>query len=195
MTPDQDPVKSAVYNPKEFRRSRGAERFDAGPALSRRHLTVVVAAVVVGWALYLWQASGNSPAVGTGALPPSGPLNIRHVEGPGRPLAPLKLTGSQHGEHCLLRFSEWQTGAPVMAMFVRSGETTETMFPIGQYRATVACGTTWHGTQLIGRDAGVDEVELPIVFTQGQSGQMHGAHIDLTRRVGGNLRTRPVFRW
>lgn len=195
MTPRQDPVKSAVYNPKEFRRSRGAERFDAGPALSWRHVTVVIAAVAVGWTLYLWPASGNSPSVGTRTLPPSGPLDIRYAEAPGKPLAPLKLTGSRHGEHCLLRLSKWQTGTPVLAIFIRSGESAETQIPIGQYRATVACGTAWHGTQLLGRGADVDEFELPIVFSQSQSGQTHGVQIDLTKRVGGNLRTRSVFRW
>lgn len=191
----QDPVKSAIYNPKEFRRSHTVGCLDVGPALTLRHLAVIILAAVLVLSLYLWHTSGGRVSLGTATLPPTGALEILHREPPGAAQAPLKVIGSKYGEHCLLRLAILRTNAPALTVFVRSGEIAEIRVPVGQYRGTIACGSTWYGDRLFGPNVAIEEIELPIAFTYSQSGQIHGMQIEMTKRAGGNLRTRPVLRY
>lgn len=131
-------------------------------------------------------ASASTPSQ---ALPPTGTVERLRQEPPGTAYAPLKLLGNRDGKHCMFRLEDWQSGAPVLAVFVRSGEVTETTVPLGQYRGKVACGSTWYGAQLFGPGTAVDELNAPVVFTRNASGSATGMMIELTQRLGGNLQS------
>lgn len=124
------------------------------------------------------------------ALPPTGTVERLRQEPPGTAYAPLKLFGNRDGKHCMFRLEDWQTGAPVLAVFVRSGETAETTVPLGQYRGKIACGSTWYGAQMFGPGAALDELAAPVVFTRNETGGARGMMIELTQRLGGNLQSR-----
>lgn len=191
----QDPVKSAIYNPKEFRRGHVANRLDVAPVLSRRKCALVLLAAAVGLSILLWRTTGSWTSPATAAPPPTGPFGAQRHEPPGSALAPLKLVGTRDGQHCMLHLADWRSKAPVMAVFVRNGETAETLIPAGQYRGTIACGSAWYGDQQFGPRVVMDEIETPLVFLRSESGQIKGLQIELSRRIGGNLRTRPVLRY
>lgn len=191
----QDPVKSAIYNPKVFRRARPADQRDVGPALSWRHLVVVLLAASVGLSLFTWRTTVGSTLPGTTTPPPTGPFGVQRQEPPGSALAPLKVVGSRDGKHCMLHLADWQSKVPVITLFVRNGETAEAQVPAGQYRGTIACGPAWYGDRQFGPGVVLDEVETPLVFARAGDGQLKGMQIELSRRIGGNLRTKPVLRY
>ncbi len=132
-----------------------------------------------------------SASVPPQALPPTGTVERLRQEPPSTAYAPLKLFGNRDGKHCMFRLEDWQTGAPVLAVFVRSGETAETTVPLGQYRGKIACGSTWYGAQLFGPGTAVDELNAPVVFTRSAAGTATGMMIELTQRLGGNMQSRP----
>lgn len=123
------------------------------------------------------------------ALPPTGTVLRLRQEPPGTVYAPLKLFGNRDGKHCMFRLEDWQSGAPVLAVVVRSGETTETTVPLGQYRGKIACGSTWYGAQLFGPSTVIDQLAAPVVFTRNAAGTPTGMMIELTQRLGGNLQS------
>lgn len=193
----KDPVKSAVYNPREFRKSHVA-------AVMPKRRKLIVWAISFGSVLVsLWyhfgpagstyasDVLGNSSSMF--ALPPNGTVVYLKNDLPGSSRAPFQLLGDRDGSHCLLRIDEWQTNSPVLSIFVRSGEVADASIPIGQYRGKIFCGTAWFGTKWFGQHSAGVEVITPLVFTRTSNGTLQGKTIDLTRRVGGNLPTRPTY--
>ncbi len=185
----QDPAKSAIYNPKEFRRGRTDDILAVSPALSWRHLCVLMLAATISLSLYLWHTSDAWYSLRAVSPPPSGQFEVAHLEAQGTPQAPLRIVGSRRGEHCILRLVIWHTNAPALAVFVRGGETIDARVPVGQYRGTIVCGSTWYGDRQFGPNVVQDEIEAPLAFVRSGSGQVKGMQIELTKRLGGNLRT------
>ncbi len=122
-------------------------------------------------------------------LPATGTMQRLRQEPPGTVYAPLKLFGNRDGKHCMFRLEDWQTGVPVLAVFVRAGELTETTVALGQYRGKIACGSTWYGAQLFGPATTIDQLAAPVVFTRNAAGTPTGMMIELTQRLGGNLQS------
>lgn len=129
-------------------------------------------------------AQASLPAA---TLPATGDVQQLRREPPGTLYAPLKLFGNRHGKHCMFRLEDWQTGAPVLAVFVRSSDFSEIPVPLGQYRGKIACGSTWYGAQLFGPGTGVYQLSAPVVFSRNETGGVRGMIIELTARLGGNL--------
>lgn len=193
----KDPAKSAVYNPREFRKSHVS-------AVKPKRRKLIVWVVSFGSVLVsLWYHFGPSGSTYESyelsnsssmfALPPNGTVVYLKNDLPISSRAPFKLHGDRDGNHCLLRIDDWQTNSPVLSIFVRSGEVAETSVPIGQYRATIFCGSAWLGVKWFGQHGAGQQVMSPLVFTRTSNGTLLGKTIDLTRRVGGNLPTRPTF--
>lgn len=108
--------------------------------------------------------------------------------------APLKLQGDREGRHCIFRLEDRGTGQPVIAVFVRAAEAAQTRVPLGQYRAEIVCGSKWHGSRQFGSSGTTDQVDQVLVFKRNADGSTTGLVIDLTKTLGGNLKTtRPLF--
>lgn len=194
----QDPIKSAIYHPKEF---RGWRRPFAGPDYRRdtgfcwRQILFFAVAGVIGW--YLWDeyvqaaTAGRafSPISVSAPVPATGTVTRLRQEPPGSIYAPLKLFGNRNGKHCVFRLEDWQTGVPVLTVFVRAGELTETMVALGQYRGKIVCGSASYGAQPFGTTTTADQLVAPVVFKRNTAGIPTGMVIDLTPRLGGNLQT------
>jgi len=123
------------------------------------------------------------------AMPHTGDTRLFRQNAPGTAFAPLKLIGNRDGKHCLVRLEDWQTEVPVLDVFVRNGEVTETNVALGQYRAKIACGSTWYGAQLFGPAAPMSQLAQPVQFIRNANGGTTGMQISLTQRMGGNLQT------
>lgn len=105
----------------------------------------------------------------------------------GDPLPPLKVTTERGGPHCLIKLYDWNTNAPVLSVFIRSGESTEIKVPVGDYRAKVASGETWQGEQkLFGPDTDYSEFDKRLEFVV-SGDQLVGKQLELTPRPHGNL--------
>lgn len=185
--PSIDPPKIAIYNPKEFRgrRSLANEETAASSRLSWR--SIIVIAIVVGLSVYFWNGRVKTTPPVASPLPLSGTVERLRQEPSGMVYGPLKLIGNRDGRHCMFRLEDWKSGAPVLEVFVRSGETAETAVPLGQYRGKITCGSTWYGTQLFGPGTAIDQLTAPLVFTRNEAGGVRGMVIELTQRLGGNL--------
>jgi hypothetical protein len=93
----------------------------------------------------------------------------------------------------VVRLDDWATGAPVVMIPVRAGESAVTLMPLGRYRMTISKGITWRG---MGRQFGIGgetrEVVDPVEF-YAQGSRIMGQRIALEVPFKGNLETRPSF--
>lgn len=173
-----DPAKAAIYNPKEFRCCRGGYGDDTQPR--RSWLSLIAVAVIIGLFSYFWSRNVVSPQASVVPLPLSGAVERLRQESPNTAYAPLKLIGNRNGKHCMFRLEDWKTSAPVLVIFVRSGEAAETSVPLGQYRGKIACGATWYGAKLFGPGTVIDELAAPVLFVRNAAGTVTGSIIELT---------------
>lgn len=185
----KDPVKSAIYNPKEFR-SKRVRAWSAVPdkktEQTRFQLTLLVILLTIilgGW--YLREADNTSMAM---PLPVTGEMQRNHQEAPNTIYAPLRLIATESTVSYVVKLESWQTGAPVLTVFVRRGEVADIKVPIGIYRAKYAYGHAWYGPyELFGKETVVAHAVLPLAFVL-EPTRVRGQIIDLTPTPTGNLR-------
>lgn len=191
-------IKEAYYTPKAFRRVAPGQANISRPSRPGR------------WALGAFLALAG---FGAGYYFATKPVLISHIDEIDNPLnsrpfnmpatgaiamlqipadavvAPLKLNGSADSD-CLFELSLWEGGgASLLRVFVRSRESFETRIPVGRYKGTIRCGSSWYGPAEFGPNASLDRIATPLEFFRATNGQLQGMVIDLTRRVGGNLPT------
>lgn len=93
--------------------------------------------------------------------------------------------------HFAVRLDDWTTGAPLVLIPVRSGETAVTLMPLGRYRMTISKGTTWQGSARLFGSSGSDrEFAHPVEFFS-QGNVIHGHRFELEVPFVGNVETRP----
>lgn len=190
-----DPVKSAIYNPKEFRgRHPSAFKPDSSgqprSKLYRWFWFIFIVAFTAG-AIHLSEDNlAPITQFNPVSLPKTSIVQQSYQQAPGITFAPLKVFGNKENKHCMFRLEDWQTSASVLTVFIRSGEVIETMLPLGLYRAKVACGSTWYGANLFGPTTVVNQFINPVIFSRYETGRVRGMIIELTPRLGGNLGSR-----
>ena len=190
----KDPIKSAIYNPKEFRRMR--PQSPALPAvrvpLQGRRLShwiiVAVTAGLVGGGFYAWE---KIQALRLTPLPASGE-HQRFYPPVVSAFAPFKISARNATTHFFVKLEDWRTEAPVVTAFVRKGDEITIDVPLGEYRLKYASGTHWMGAEtLFWPVTASSQASLPMVFrTEGN--QYRGHALDLAPRVSGNLHAVPV---
>lgn len=191
--PKQDPAKAATYNPKEFRgRRTGAfvvPPSETPPSSPRRWLSFFLLIALIVGAFYLWK--GYTPVGSLSVpMPVTGEVKRVRQESPGTVYTSLKLIGNKEGRHSMVSLEDWQTGALVLTVFVRSGEVAELAVPLGQYRMKVASGLIWYGSsKRFGPVVAVDQLVTPVNFSRNAAGGTTGMMIELTQRPGGNLQS------
>jgi hypothetical protein len=107
--------------------------------------------------------------------------------------APLTIAAPpDHQRNYAVQLGDWATGKVIATIPIRAGETVQLKVPLGQYSVTIANGKRWLGPdKLFGSSGELRRSVTPLHFYR--SGQQTTGHrIDLTKRVNGNLETRPL---
>ena len=118
-------------------------------------LALLVVAVAIGWPSSPTPARNPSPAMAaTPALPlPASGQGMVHAPWAANALVDpfvvvAPAAGAGHPDrHYFVTAHDWNTGSPVLSIFVRAGESGRTVLPKGTYRITVSQGTQWYGPQ------------------------------------------------
>lgn len=104
---------------------------------------------------------------------------------------PFKVTASS-GANYFIKLTDWQTGVPVMKIFVRAGEHVKLGVPPGTYRVKFASGKQWYGEDIrFGPDTDYSMVGIPSVFSV-QGDRLNGHELTLELVHNGNLRRQPI---
>lgn len=169
-----DAAKTSLYNPKQFRtpsKDFGVEDRPPPPTFNQ-WLLVCLLCAIGGAAYYGWPRDSKemrthirpvgskeayvNPTSRTStpeALGPELPLNgqvkgTREISSV-RDMRELRIDGRSEGQHCAVRFEDWQRGAAVLSVFVRTSQHVTVTLPAGSYRVRTACARRWG----IGADA------------------------------------------
>lgn len=191
---NKDPIKSAIYNPKEFRQGRPhpttqpAVRASSQRNGMGRWIAVAIVAGLVGGSVYAWERIQAKRAV---VLPISGEYQRLYPPTISAP-APFKISARAATTHFFVKLEDWRTATPVVTAFVRKGEEIAINVPLGEFRLKYASGTNWMGPEaLFGPTTSSSQATLPMIF-RFEGNQYRGYVLDLTPRISGNLHTAPV---
>ena len=189
----KDPIKSAIYNPREFR--QGRPRSTARPAAQAfkqtnwkgRWIAAFLAMGLVGGGIYTWASVQSKRAL---PLPLSGEYQ-RFYPPTISALAPFKVSAKGATTHYFVKLEDWRTATPVVTVFVRKGEEVAIHVPLGEFRLKYASGTNWMGPEaLFGLVTSSSTAMSPMIFRV-EGNQYRGHILELTPRISGNLQTAP----
>ena len=111
-------------------------------------------------------------------------------------IAPLAVVTLESSSHFFVKLEDWDTGAPIMGIFIRAGQSIETKVPLGSFRLKYATGTQWFGDSnedLFGPETGTYQADKRLNFHQ-TADQISGHKIELYLQPDGNLRTAHINR-
>lgn len=190
-----DSIKSAIYNPKEFRRIR-VDDWDVESSKtatyshsSYRYFPFFFALFFIAVVIYSWVTHNRTLTL---PIPNSGVVQRYYDQSAGITYAPLQLKADGSDFHYLLKLEDLNTGMPVLDVFVRKGENVNIQVPIGIYLAKYAYGREWYGfSYLFGTMTKVVRVIQPLRFAL-KNNQVTGLTIDFNLKVTGNLHTTEV---
>ena len=107
-------------------------------------------------------------------------------------VAPLTISTRQGTGHYFVKIVDWATEAPVMTVFVRSGQSVSTKVPLGSYKIKYAAGSQWYGeTYLFGPETSYSMAEKRFDFEE-IANQVSGFTVELFLQPNGNLRTKRI---
>lgn len=162
-----DPVKAALYDPKQFRKTSSDTSMAEGrPPHSFTQWGVLCLLCAIGCAaFYGWPKSSHdvrthtkavaktavplapyvgvtTPAAQDLELPPNGHVKtIKKISSPG--LLELRIDGRSEGQNCAVRFDDWRDGSALLSVFVRASQSVSVKLPAGSYRVRMACAHRW----------------------------------------------------
>jgi hypothetical protein len=121
-------------------------------------------------------------------FPQSGTIRIAgNAEG----VAPFEIL-SPKGENYYIKMVDAITGENKVVIFVRGGQPTEVMVPVGTYEIRYASGTTWYGeSYLFGPDTAYTKTDEDFDFRRTPNGYS-GYTVTLYKVERGNLSTSPL---
>jgi len=107
-------------------------------------------------------------------------------------VAPLTISTRQGTGHYFVKIVDWATDAPVMTVFVRSGQSVSTKVPLGSYKIKYAAGSQWYGkTYLFGPETSYSMADKQFDFAE-IGNQVSGFTVELFLQPNGNLRTKRI---
>jgi hypothetical protein len=136
--------------------------------------------------------SKNPPA----ALPQTGDLTLYPLGQRSLPVADFTITATPSATDVnhLVKLVDNLSGAPILSVFIRNGETATVKVPVGTYRVNIAEGSQWYGeTKLFGRDMHVDQGLSTLDFSA-SANSVTGHTLTLKGAVNGNFPTHPLDR-
>lgn len=106
--------------------------------------------------------------------------------------APLTIAAPQTGDSFHVVRVDQAGGGPTVALIpVRRGHTVKVDVPLGQYEMIFASGERWLGPEELFGITGEKRKAAKVFHFYRNGNEITGHNIDLTKRVGGNLETRP----
>ena len=94
--------------------------------------------------------------------------------------------------HYLVKLLDWESGQPLVTIFVRAEETSEIKVPIGKYRLKYASGQHWYGEQaLFGTNMAAEQAIEPLIFAI-ENNQIAGHTVQFKAKMGGNMRAKNI---
>lgn len=184
----QNRVKSAIYNPKEFR-SIKEHNWASAPGLdtprpSHRWPIFLLLLILIIGGCFFGASLNDAPAM---PLPATGEIDRNFQESPNTTYAPFRIIATTSSMNYLVKLEDWKSGSSVLTVFVRRGDEVTVKVPIGIYRAKYAYGNSWHGPhELFGGETMIARVTLPLPFTS-EPNQVIGKVINLSPSIAGNL--------
>lgn len=191
-----------IYNPKEFRDTQTLVKpsENASSTGSFKSILVWILVALVFFVIFksLEQRKGNSvnlPAI-TPQLsvmpglqfPENGSTILyQKITSPSAKLTVLSEKGKT--ENCVVKLETWDSGIPVIELFVRAGEQGETqLVPLGKYRVKMVCGERWYGkNEMFGGSSRISIGVTPLQFWQ-SGNTVYGQTLTLTKRIDGNFK-------
>ncbi|HEX9853476.1 MAG TPA: hypothetical protein VGA68_10700, partial [Woeseiaceae bacterium] len=111
-------------------------------------------------------------------------------------IAPLQVVTRDTSNHFFVKLEDWDTGTPIMGIFVRGGQSIETKVPLGSFRLKYATGTQWFGDaneDLFGAETGTFQADKRFDFYQTDN-RISGYTVELYLQPHGNLHTAHINR-
>jgi RNase P subunit RPR2 len=109
-------------------------------------------------------------------------------------VAPLTISTRQDTGHYFVKIVDWATDAPVMTVFVRSGQSVDVTVPLGSYKIKYANGCQWYGeTYLFGPNTCYNMADKRFDFKE-IGDHVTGFTVELFLQPNGNLRTKKIRR-
>ena len=111
-------------------------------------------------------------------------------------VAPLSVVTRETSNHFFVKLEDWDTGTPIMGIFVRAGHSIEIKVPLGSFRLKYATGTQWFGDaneDLFGPETGTYQADKRFDFYQ-SGNQISGYTVELYLQPDGNLHTAQINR-
>jgi hypothetical protein len=179
----REKVVQAIYSPKSFRIANTSGI--AGLPAKMFLIAAIAIAFIYGIRNHITYES--SPAA---ALPDNGSIIQYKQVDPSLPVAPFKVITDPQATttYYLVLASDWNTSLPVVAMFVFGGREAETLLPVGEYKISIAKGSTWYGIgHLFGSKTEFTQGTKPISLYQAAPQRTVGATIDLRKKSNGNF--------
>lgn len=120
-------------------------------------------------------------------LPPTGRMHILRKRS--RDItAPLKIVTYDGSPNYYVKLVDLNTQAPVLFLFIQSGESVSTQVPLGRYELRVANGGTWYGeAYLFGLLTSYSKADAELTFER-EGDKVAGYTLQLQKQVDGNLR-------
>jgi hypothetical protein len=107
-------------------------------------------------------------------------------------VAPLTISTRQGTGHYFVKIVDWATDAPVLTVFVQSGQSVSTKVPLGSYKIKYAAGSQWYGqTYLFGPDTSYSMADKRFDFEE-TGNEVSGFTVELFLQPNGNLRTKRI---
>ena len=148
----------------------------------------------------LLHASGASPLnaayLHAPVVPPLQPLPLPEdgaflAYGGAERLAPLTISTAGPLHH-FVKIEDWNTKQPVMALFIRAGQTAHVQVPLGSFRLKDAAGETWYGPRLLfGPETACEQASERFNFSV-DGDTVRGFTVQLYLQPHGNLSTAAI---
>jgi hypothetical protein len=143
-------------------------------------------------AFVTWDESSKTVVItqdnkGGTSLPKNGTI-VKYYKGPAT--SPVEIKTTSGPAHYFVKVVDWYTKKPVITVFIRSGETYETLIPPGLYEIKYAAGSNWYGEDVFfGECTTFTKTEKQFNFTN-----TSGYYIELIYQAGGNLDSSEISR-
>lgn len=185
--------RDSIYNPREFRGRRApvTHRSDGRRSWVRAGLFWIGLGAAVFGSITLYKREHAAEL-----RFPKNAEAIYYQQDANRAIEFKVIGGTQN---CMVKLENWDTGAPLMAVFVQAHSEATTKVPAGKYRTKMACGSRWYGTtRLFGPETVVSTGVRPLLFTvltdRNGAETLNGHILNLHQKFDGNFHTNPGSR-
>jgi hypothetical protein len=96
-------------------------------------------------------------------------------------------------DNCLVKLEDWNSGIPIIEIYVRANEQAESKVPLGEFRVSIACGENWYGrNDMFGKTTRITVGLKSLKFWQAEN-KINGNILTLNKTLAGNFRTSETY--